>query len=140
MADEMFFVRSAGIRARRSRRSRRSRPGARPGPCRPADRGELGLGLVEGVDRVDLDRGVPFVKAETIDLSVFVSSSFIVCQNVIVVVACGVAPASVRAVADGTMSMAAIAVAASANSTAAVEWSASGSPPSENVRPTSSRA
>ena len=65
-----------------------------------------------------LIEGFAFVKAETIDLSVFVSSSFIVCQNVIVVVACAVAPASVRAVADGTMSMAAIAVAASADNTA----------------------
>jgi hypothetical protein len=65
-----------------------------------------------------LIEGFAFVNEETIDFSVFVSSSFIVCQNVIVVVAaCGV-PESVRAVADGTMSMAAMAVAASADNTA----------------------
>jgi hypothetical protein len=66
-----------------------------------------------------LIEGFAFVNEETIDFSVFVSSSFIVCQNVIVVVAaCCVAPESGRAVADGTMSMAATAVAASADNTA----------------------
>ena len=59
-----------------------------------------------------------FWKDATSDLSVFVSSSFIVCQNVIVVVACGVARASVRAAADGTMITAANAVAASADNNA----------------------